>query len=373
MITMKEFSLFSFLFLVLFFGLTNCSDEDQLVTPPDNTGNGSMDTMDTSGNNPRTYSTESFTIGDWGIEIYVPSDYDSTEQYPVIYFNDGDLYADVFGFLPTLEAPAFIMVGISGSNDRAERFSPYDDPVLGNYTPSADIYSDAIVNEIMPFVEDRYSINNFKKAIFGISLGGLHATWLAIKYPNAFNFVGAISPSYWVANEAIFGEDLSGLNPPGVGTSTKVYFDRGSSEWRNHLSFVSKLKATGLNYGQSIFYYEVLGADHTTEDWLIRIDNPFRLFIEGIDFSDEPTDLDFRSYCAFDLTNNDAKTTRANPIIYYENGIRFSVMPEAEYTITQGSGSIADDGTYNISNGSSMVVEAAYKGLTDVTTLNTCN
>jgi len=345
------------------------SDDEAMDT------NDSMDVVEVDPT--RTYSTETYSVGDWGIQIYVPSDFDSTSTYPIIYFNDGDLFADVFGFLTSLEASAFIMVGITGDNSRAERFLSYNDPVvsadLGAYTPSANIYSDAIVEEIIPFVEDKFKIDRNKKAFFGISLGGLHATWMAIKYPQVFNFIGAISPSYWVANEAVFEENLSALDPPGLAVPTKLYFDRGSAEWRNHLSFVSRLETAGLVYGKSLFYYEVIGANHALEDWQFRINVPFRLFMEGIGPSEAPTLLKLHAYCAQDLTNNNANTTRLNPIIQYENGINFSLMSEAEYTINQGSGSIADDGTYTISSGSSMTVEAAYQGLTDVETLNDCN
>lgn len=376
---MKTYTFLKLLFLVCFLALWSCSSEDdQMMNIPDDETLEPIDTMDTIDNEPnRTYSTESYSIEDWGIEIYVPSDYDSINKYPVIYYNDGDLFADVFGFMTSVDIPPFIMVGISGTNSRAERFLAYDDPVvsadLGNYTPNAVAYSDAIVNEIMPFVENKFNINQNKKALFGISLGGLHATWLAVKYPQVFDFIGAISPSYWVANEAIFEENLSVLDPPGLSVPTKIYFDRGSAEWRNHLSFVSKLKTAGLVYGNSLFYYEVVGADHAPEDWQLRIDVPFKIFLEGVSVIDEPTQLEFRSYCAFDLSNNNQNTTRLNPIIHYENGIKFSVISEAEYTINQGNGSIADDGTYNISSGSSMVIEAAYKNLADVETVNDCN
>ena len=376
---MKKYRFFSLLSLICLIGVLSCSKNDGpiVIKPDENTGD-PADTTNTTGNDPaRLYKTETHLVGDWGIEISVPSDYDSLKKYPIIYFNDGDLFADVFGFLTTLDAPAFIMVGISGDNSRAERFLPYNDPVvsadLGAYTPNASVYSDAIVNEIMPFVENKFRIDGNKKAFFGISLGGFHATWMAVKYPQVFNFIGAISPSYWVANEALFEENLSELDPPGLTPPTKIWFDRGSKEWRNHLSFVSKLKSAGLIYGKSLFYYEVEGADHTSEDWLLRIDVPFRLFLEGISNSDIPTHLVLRAYCAKNLSNNNVNTTRLNPVIHYENGIKFSVITEAEYTKIQGSGSIASDGTYSISSGISMEVRANYQNFTDVETLTDCN
>ncbi len=362
--------------LVLLLVLIGCSSEDEPVVIMEEEKPDPIDTTDMSGGGvdmPRTYSVETQRLGDLWINISTPSDYDENIKYPVLYYNDGDLYAGVFGLLTTLEAPPFIMVGISGDNDRGERFSPYEDPELGDITPQASVYSDAIIDDIIPFVEDKYSIDNTKKAIFGISLGGLHATWMAIEYPQVFSFVGALSPSYWVSNEALFGEDLSNLVQSEISIPTKIYFDRGTGEWRNHLSFVSRLKAAGLIYGKSLYYYEVIGGQHTTQFWQARIEIPFRLFLEGINASDEPIDLECRAYCAMDLTNNNFSTTRINPIIEYESGIKFSVISEAEYRIVSGSGRIAEDGTYTVTSDSPMEVEASYLDEKDRATLNKCN
>ena len=368
-------SLLNLLFTAFLLGVLGCSSDDGVIDiiPVD-----PMDTMNDPGNDPmRTYTSDTYSVGDWTVEVFVPSDYDSTLRYPALYFNDGDLFGDLFAVLTTLDAPPFIMIGLSGSNSRSERFLPYEDAgvsdELGPYTPNASGYSDAIVGEIIPFVEANFNINRNKQALFGISFGGLHATWMAINYPQVFSFVGAMSPSYWVADESIFGEDLSGLDPPGLSVPTRIYYDRGQAEWRNHLSFISKLKGAGLEYGESLFYYEVPGADHMAEDWLLRIDVPFRLFLEGVDSAEDPTLFELRSYCAQDLSNNDKNTTRLNPIVYYENGVRFSVITEANYDITNGSGTIGTDGTYVINGGTSMVVRATYQGMVATQKVSECN
>ena len=74
-----------------------------------------------------------------------------------------------------------------------------------------------------------------------------------------------------------------------------------------------------------------------------------------------------------DLTNNNRSTTRINPIIEYDNGVKFSVISEAEYRIVSGSGRIAEDGTYTITSDSSMEVEASYLDKQDREILDKCN
>ena len=371
---MKELQSVILLIAICCLALSSCSDSDTGIGPIIPTD--PKDTLDNmGGGETRTYSSDIYDVGDWTVEIFIPSDYDSTSRYPVLYFNDGDHFGDIFGILTTLDVDPFIMVGMSGENSRRERFLPYLDQdvanTYGEYVPSAEAYSDAIVNEIMPFVESKYKVLGNKKALFGISFGGLHATWMAIKYPQVFDFIGALSPSYWVANESLFMEDASVLKPPGLSAPTTIYYDRGSVEWRNHLSFAAQLKSEGLEYGKSLFYYEVVGGAHTAEHWLLRLDVPFKLFMEGT--PDEPTLLEFRTYCSLDITNNNANTPRANPIVHFENGVRYSVISEADYSVIDGSGSISSDGTYNITSGVSMVVRASYMGVSDEAVLQECN
>ena len=169
---MKEFQVIALLFTLFFVGLLSCSDSnkggiDPIIPDP-------KDTMDNSGGPmARTYTSDTYIVEGWTVEIFIPSDYDSTSRYPILYFNDGDHFGDIFGILTTLDTDPFIMVGMSGENSRRERFLAYQDQnvanAYGDYTPSAEQYSDAIVNDIIPFVESKYRVLGNKKALFGIS------------------------------------------------------------------------------------------------------------------------------------------------------------------------------------------------------------
>jgi pimeloyl-ACP methyl ester carboxylesterase len=261
------------------------------------------------------------------------------------------------------------MVGILGLNPRAERFLPYLDSNLDDYTPGAEEYSAFIVDQILPFVEGKYNINSSKRAIFGISFGGIHATWIGIRYPGVFSFIGALSPSYWVANEAIFKESVSGLVQSGPSIPHRFYFDRGTGEWSDIVPFIAHLKSADLEYATNIFYYEVVGAKHETEYWALRIQVPFRLFMEGNPES-EIRGLEIQSYCIPDAPN--PALPKLNPIISYKNGVIMSVMTEATYEITAGSGNVRQDGSYTVSSGTSMTVKVSYKGFSKSIVLSSC-
>ena len=360
-----------FLGFVLFaFFLAACSPEEPMVVPDD------MEEEEEEEEEPppeeRTYITEEHTVGDLSIEIYVPSDYIEGTSYPTIYFNDGDFLAEVFGSWTGLEADPFIMVGVWDTNDRATRFSAYEDDrlteVYGEYTPGAVTYTEALINEVIPFVENKYK--STKKALMGISLGGLHATWAGIYYPGEFSFIGAISPAYWVGNHAILDESVEHLRPVGISSSKVFYLDRGTAEWRNFLPLVENLKSVELVYGQNIFYYEVVGADHDVPFWVLRAEVPFRLFMEG---PGELDDMVVTSYCVENLDVPGTEEERINPIAKYDNGVEFSVISAADFEVVTGSGEVMVDGTFTVNSGTTISVDCSYMGITKRVQATVCN
>ena len=122
-----------------------------------------------------------------------------------------------------------------------------------------------------------------------------------------------------------------------------------------------------LRYGKEVFYFEVVGGRHDTPNWLLRIEIPFRLFMEG-------SNLDLKSFevLSYCIEEDGNKQGRINPVITLENGVKYSVMPLAEYEITSGSGDILSDGRYAL-NSSTMTVEVSYEGFTSTVELRSCN
>ena len=354
--------------------IIQCSNDSGPIDIPED--NNPRDTINIGGTDDRFYTSDTYIVDDIFVEVYVPSDYDSTQKYPIIYLNDGDLFAEIYAQLTILDSDPFIMVGLSDDRSRQDRFLPYYDPGiadnLGQYTPSASEYSKSIVEEVIPFIESQYNIQANKRAIFGISFGGLHATWIAIQHPGVFSFVGALSPSYWVRGRAIFTEPLFRLNPSGPSLPTTLYIDRGTAEWRDYLPFIGLLKDEGLTYGRSLFYYEVPGGDHTVFDWTFRIDIPFKLFMGGTPSISE-AQLDAISYCVEFEDSPGVKYGRVNPMLKYTNGITYSVITEAQYSITSGTGTVGRDGSFFINDGNQMEIEIQYESFNANLTLSRCN
>jgi len=262
------------------------------------------------------------------------------------------------------------MVGVHAGSNRNNKYIPYDDPWItqnwGSYTPDAASYSQSFVGEIIPYVEERFNIDEKRRAIFGMSLGGLHAAWIGLKYPDYFSFVGAMSPSFWVDNYSILNESVKELT-----TSNHFYFDMGTREWNYYVPFITTLKRGGLRYGKNIFYYEVFGGSHSGGDWGRRIHIPFLLFLNGGSNSGV-VNYELFNECIPSVVTPGLYFQRLNPVVTFEDGIKYSLTTEAGYEIIEGDGEVTTDGRYEVANGSSMKVKVSYSNWSQEIVLTNC-
>ncbi len=58
-----------------------------------------------------------------------------------------------------------------------------------------DRFEDYIVKDLIADVESRFPVDASRRAIVGVSMGGFGAIKLALKYPELYSFVGALSPA----------------------------------------------------------------------------------------------------------------------------------------------------------------------------------
>ena len=179
-----------------------------------------------------------------------------SQSYPVLYVLDGAYSFPTFNQINRrLSAMGMIqdvvIVGIHSGNDRK---SWYANRHL-DYTPTSDILDDrkaegefgipkgklisggaekflqCIKNEIAPFVERHYKINQ-DRGIAGHSFGGLFAAFCLVKSDGYFTRFGLNSPSLWWENEKFLVEAVQNFKtnktweiPP-----TKVFISVGEKE-----------------------------------------------------------------------------------------------------------------------------------------------
>ncbi len=269
--------------------------------------------VDSTDSKPRTF------------HVFLPRDYEySHELYPVIYMNDGDTaffsggnYYKTWNMgqiltrlYVTNQIHRVIVVAICPLDRNYEyTHAPIKE---GNWGGLED-YSDYVASGVKGFIDDNY--RTFKTAdksmVLGASHGGLAAFYTAIKYPEKFRCVAALSPSFWVGLDSMIDPcflDLSGdllgsleysaLIFAGLNTlqdpqlQPKIYLDWGLiREGGHHNSFI-EARATvrgremrdllinkfGYRYNENLFVVEDPIGQHSEESWSGRMESVLQNF-----------------------------------------------------------------------------------------------
>ncbi len=179
------------------------------------------------------------------IRVLVPPGYDAPEnrarRYPALYLNDGqNLFERVGPFPPsdwraaeTVErligegaVPPLLVVGIDNAGRRGNReYMPYPDPRLRVDRPEGRRYPTFLVEELLPWVEERYRVlpGEEHRGLGGSSLGGAIALYTAMTRPGAFGRLLLESPSLFIAGQRLLEDSLQVVRWPrkvvlGIGT-----------------------------------------------------------------------------------------------------------------------------------------------------------
>jgi hypothetical protein len=169
-----------------------------------------------------------------------------------------------------------------------------------------------------------------------------------------------------VADYALIREPIRGLT-----RSNRFYFDIGTREWNYYVPFVQKLKNEQLTYGRQIYYYEVAGGAHSTDDWVRRIQIPFMLFLNN------GTKSGFVHYelqveCIPSIQTAGLYFQRLNITANFDDGVIYTVTTEADFEILEGKGQVTDDGRFAVEEGE-MQVRVSYKDWSIDVELTDCN
>lgn len=150
--------------------------------------------------------------------IYVdfPLEYDPTsaKKYPVAFLLDGDVLLPAAGVAQDYYSggftPEMIIIGISNAENRTRDLTP---PILELHKGTTDtsdkmamvmqpyatveggasLFLEFIEKELVPYVETKYPVTNFKTLI-GHSYGGLFTLFALSEKPSLFNYYLAIDP-----------------------------------------------------------------------------------------------------------------------------------------------------------------------------------
>lgn len=140
-------------------------------------------------------------------EIYVqlPASYDSekSQNYPVAYILDGEIFLptvnDVQNYYSGGFTPEMVLVGIANDKNRVRDLTTstittkYGMP-FNEKNGEADNFRKFIESELIPFIESKYPVTNYRTLI-GHSYGGLFTISTLLKQPDLFANYVAIDPS----------------------------------------------------------------------------------------------------------------------------------------------------------------------------------
>ena len=158
------------------------------------------------------------------LRVWVPGGFHRDERIGVIYMVDGQNAVDhnltAYGewdmedHLHNLEKegyPRFIIVGIDCPHNgfaRAKEYTPYDMTKPGwnkINPPYGEAFGEYIVNEIMPFINEKFNVEPELVGFMGSSMGGLFTFHMCAKYPDIFKFALSLSPAFdgWYEKDLI--------------------------------------------------------------------------------------------------------------------------------------------------------------------------
>ncbi len=246
------------------------------------------------------------------VDVWLPSDYDTSKRYAVLYMHDGQNCFDSatsytrvdWGADETLtqlraehKIGDVIAVGIWNTPNRYGEYMPqkaYEmlpqstrDSMQARYPMAkmaSDNYLKFIVEELKPFIDSAYSTNPepAATAIIGSSMGGLISLYAICEYPSVFGKAACLSTHFPAGNGIMIEYLKTHLPDP---QSHKIYFDFGTEtldkDYEPYQQRVDSVMAqNGYQYGITWLTKKFVGDDHSERAWRKRLSIPI-LFLFG--------------------------------------------------------------------------------------------
>ncbi|MFX0094065.1 MAG: alpha/beta hydrolase-fold protein [Candidatus Hodarchaeota archaeon] len=157
------------------------------------------------------------------VQVYLPSNYSPTGNYPTVYFTDGTEYLNLASsknILDNLIADKRLQPVIAVFVDPKRKRSTW-------YRCNLEylIYLDGLVR----YIDDRYATNRSTNSRLhvGDSLGGLVSTYVALERPKTFKLVGCQSGAFWAGTDY---QILEKYQEAPSGLKLKCWFSAGRYE-----------------------------------------------------------------------------------------------------------------------------------------------
>lgn len=218
------------------------------------------------------------------IFVRLPKDYDKDKSYPLIIKSDGNFNLSRWDESLLIlskqhKVKDSIVVAIPNlfwvDSRNRDLVPPYarKEVEIGQRSPEdnapsifgqGDLFLEFIETEVLPFIENRYSIND-NRVLSGFSAGGSFVLYAIVTKPHLFTGYFAFSPAAWYDNSVVVKEFKKHL-PNIIGPPIFLYLSLGSAENEiitssfNGLLFAIKTSSPSTFYSAYSFSE---GAEHT--------------------------------------------------------------------------------------------------------------
>lgn len=236
------------------------------------------------------------------VDCYIPAAITPLTDIDLLLINDGQdlvkmVFEDILHALINEEkiAPMFC-AGIHCAADRKNEYGTANNLDYKGRGAKALLYTQFILQELMPFLRKNYAAISFKeKAFAGFSLGGLSALDIVWNYPHEFTKVGVFSGSFWWRDkdqeDIDFDENKNRIMHRQIregryASWIKFFFEVGTKDEtadRNNngvidaiddtISLIEELAVKGYNKNNDIHYLELKDGRHDVPTWALAFPN----------------------------------------------------------------------------------------------------
>ncbi len=276
----------------------------------------------------RITNFESIYVTARNIDVWLPDSYDGIKDFAVLYMHDGQMLYDpskswnkqawdiddvASELILTKQVKEFIVVGIwNGGKTRHPDYFPQKpfeqlsqiekDTVQAQlqkagrtsdmFQPQSDNYLKFIVEELKPFIDQKYSVQTNRENTFiaGSSMGGLISMYGICEYPEIFGGAACLS-THWLGTFTLENNPVPDAfqaylrqNLPSP-KSHKFYFDCGDQtldafypEIQRNVDSIMKERGYESNNWLTRYF---LGENHSEDAWKKRLHIPLNFLLEN--------------------------------------------------------------------------------------------
>jgi predicted alpha/beta superfamily hydrolase len=256
----------------------------------------------------RLHEFESHIFGNTRmLRVWLPPEYDDPvnllRYYPVFYLNDGQNLFDRGSAYTGVEwqvdetadrlirekaIPPMILVGIDNAQkDRPKEYLSYRSLNPPQLRPQGKRYPDFLINEVMPFLYERYRIGRGPEntGLGGSSLGAIISLYTVMDRPGVFGRLLLESPSLFISNRQLLKHSLAVRQWPekiflAIGTRESGNEERDKEIVDDVRELEHILRRAGLGEERLLVKIDE-GATHSEGDWARRFPGALKFLFEA--------------------------------------------------------------------------------------------